>query len=102
MTGEVNLRGKVTEIGGLKEKLLGALRAGITKVLIPQDNEKDLEEIPANVKKALEIVPVKTIDEVLAHALLEAPKPLNPEKSEKIEEISSKTAENQGEDVIHH
>ncbi|MCB9983111.1 MAG: endopeptidase La [Rhodospirillales bacterium] len=102
MTGEVNLRGKVTEIGGLKEKLLGALRGGIKKVLIPQDNEKDLEEIPANVKKELEIVAVSTIDEVLTHALLEVPKPISRDSDKKIEEIPSKSAENKGEDVIRH
>ena len=102
MTGEVNLRGKVTEIGGLKEKLLGALRGGIKKVLIPEDNVKDLEEIPANVKKELEIISVKTIDEVLGHALLEVPKPLEAKKEDKIEEIASKSAENKGEDVIRH
>jgi ATP-dependent Lon protease len=76
MTGEVNLRGYVTAIGGLKEKLLAALRGGITKVLIPKDNEKDLEDIPANVKKGLEIVPVNTIEEVLAHALIRLPEPI--------------------------
>lgn len=106
MTGEVNLRGYVTEIGGLKEKLLAALRGGITKVLIPRDNAKDLEEIPLNVKKGLEIVPVRTIEEVLSHALVTMPEPLNPDenegKSEKIAEISSKTAENQGKDIIRH
>ena len=102
MTGEVNLRGKVTQIGGLKEKLLGALRGGIQKVLIPEDNVKDLEEIPANVKRELEIVSVGTIDEVLAHALLEAPKPLVAESGEKIEQIASESAENKGEDVIRH
>ncbi len=102
MTGEVNLRGKVTEIGGLKEKLLGALRGGIKKVLIPGDNVKDLEEIPANVKKAIEIVPVRTIDEVLGHALLSMPEPKNDGKSEKIEQIPSESAENKGQDVIRH
>ncbi|MCB2099938.1 MAG: endopeptidase La [Rhodobacterales bacterium] len=69
MTGEVTLRGRVLPIGGLKEKLLAALRGGITKVLIPQDNEKDLAEIPDNVKKGLTLVPVSTVDEVLEHAL---------------------------------
>ena len=82
MTGEVNLRGKVTAIGGLKEKLLAALRAGITKALIPEENEKDLPDIPAVVKKAIEIVPVKSIDEVLAHALIEMPKPKNSENGD--------------------
>ncbi len=102
MTGEVNLRGKVTEIGGLKEKLLGAVRGGIKTVLIPADNEKDLEDIPANVKKELRIIPVRTIDEVLAHALLEMPKPIIVDENAKIDEISSKTAENKGDEVIRH
>ena len=102
MTGEVNLRGKVTEIGGLKEKLLGAVRGGTKKVLIPEDNVKDLEEIPANVKRDLEIVPVKTIDEVLSHALEEVPQPIVGEKQADLGEIASKSAENKGEDVIHH
>lgn len=70
MTGEISLRGRVLPIGGLKEKLLAALRSGITKVLIPDDNMKDLAEIPDNVKRGLEIVPVKTVDEVLLHALV--------------------------------
>ena len=102
MTGEINLRGKVTQIGGLKEKMLGAIRGGITKVLIPIDNEKDLAEIPANIKKSLEIVPVRTIEEVLSHALLEVPQPLVGDNSEKNAPIAPKTAENKGKDVIHH
>ncbi|MBO9575174.1 MAG: endopeptidase La [Sphingobium sp.] len=69
MTGEVTLRGRVLPIGGLKEKLLAALRGGIKTVLIPQENEKDLAEIPANIKEGLEIVPVSHVDEVLARAL---------------------------------
>ncbi|HEY1125509.1 MAG TPA: endopeptidase La [Sphingobium sp.] len=69
MTGEVTLRGRVLPIGGLKEKLLAALRGGIKTVLIPQENEKDLAEIPANIKAGLEIVPVSHVDEVLARAL---------------------------------
>ena len=102
MTGEVNLRGKVTQIGGLKEKLLGAMRGGIKKVLIPEDNVKDLEDIPTNVKRELEIVSVKNIDEVLAHALLEVPQPIEMDSDKKIEQIASKSAENKGEDVIRH
>jgi len=70
MTGEVTLRGRVLPIGGLKEKLLAALRGGITKVLVPKENEKDLTEIPDNVKRNLEIVPVTSVEEVLEHALL--------------------------------
>jgi ATP-dependent Lon protease len=70
MTGEVTLRGRVLPIGGLKEKLLAALRGGIAKVLIPAENEKDLVEIPANIKEGLEIVTVSHVDEVLAQALV--------------------------------
>ena len=76
MTGEVTLRGRVLAIGGLKEKLLAALRGGIGKVLIPEENVKDLAEIPANVKDGLEIVPVAHVDEVLAHALCSVPDPI--------------------------
>jgi ATP-dependent Lon protease len=75
MTGEITLRGRVLPIGGLKEKLLAALRGGVKTVLIPKENEKDLAEIPENVKAGLEIVPVATVDEVLARALI---KPLTP------------------------
>jgi ATP-dependent Lon protease len=73
MTGEVTLRGRVLAIGGLKEKLLAALRGGIKTVLIPEENVKDLAEIPANVKEGLEIIAVSHVDEVLARALVEAP-----------------------------
>jgi ATP-dependent Lon protease len=70
MTGEITLRGRVTAIGGLKEKLLAALRSGVKTVLIPQENEKDLADVPDNVKSALEIVPVSTADEALKWALV--------------------------------
>jgi ATP-dependent Lon protease len=73
MTGEVTLRGRVTAIGGLKEKLLAALRSGVKTVLIPSDNEKDLADIPENVKNEMQIIPVSTMDEVLGHALTRAP-----------------------------
>jgi ATP-dependent Lon protease len=73
MTGEVTLRGRVLPIGGLKEKLLAALRGGIKTVLIPQENEKDLADIPENVKSALEIIPVSQVEEVLGHALTRTP-----------------------------
>jgi ATP-dependent Lon protease len=76
MTGEVTLRGRVLPIGGLKEKLLAALRGGLKTVLIPKENEKDLAEIPDNVKKGLEIIPVATVDEVLKHALTRALTPI--------------------------
>jgi ATP-dependent Lon protease len=74
MTGEITLRGRVLPIGGLKEKLLAALRGGIKKVLIPEDNAKDLAEIPNSVKNGLEIVPVGRMEEVLAHALVRQPR----------------------------
>ena len=70
MTGEVTLRGRVLPIGGLKEKLLAALRGGITRVLVPKDNEKDLADIPENIKRSLEIVPVTSVEEVLEYALV--------------------------------
>ncbi|AXC50360.1 endopeptidase La [Paracoccus suum] len=76
MTGEVTLRGNVLAIGGLKEKLLAALRGGITTVLIPQENEKDLADIPANVKEGLKIIPVSNVREVIAEALVRAPEPV--------------------------
>jgi ATP-dependent Lon protease len=69
MTGEITLRGRVLPIGGLKEKLLAALRSGAKTVLIPSENEKDLADVPENVKAALTIIPVSTVDEVLSHAL---------------------------------
>jgi ATP-dependent Lon protease len=77
MTGEVTLRGRVLPIGGLKEKLLAALRGGITTVLIPSENEKDLADIPANIREGLEIVPVAHVDEVLARALVEPVVPID-------------------------
>ena len=80
MTGEITLRGEVTAIGGLKEKLLAALRGGIKTVLIPQENAKDLQEIPDNVKAGLEIIPVKWIDQVLQVALERQPLPLADEE----------------------
>ena len=80
MTGEITLRGEVTAIGGLKEKLLAALRGGIKTVLIPEDNVKDLQDIPENVKNGLEIVPVKWIDQVLDIALEAKPVPLSDEE----------------------
>lgn len=76
MTGEVSLRGNATAIGGLKEKLLAALRGGITTVLIPEENVKDLADIPDNVKEGLEIIPVTHVSEVLKHALVRAPVPI--------------------------
>jgi ATP-dependent Lon protease len=76
MTGEVTLRGNVLAIGGLKEKLLAALRGGIKTVLIPDENAKDLTEIPANVTSGLTIIPVTHVREVLGHALVRRPEPV--------------------------
>jgi ATP-dependent Lon protease len=76
MTGEITLRGEVTAIGGLKEKLLAALRGGIQTVLIPEENVKDLQDIPDNVKEGLKIIPVRWIDKVLELALERQPTPL--------------------------
>ncbi|HCW84228.1 MAG TPA: endopeptidase La [Rhodobacteraceae bacterium] len=76
MTGEVTLRGNALPIGGLKEKLLAALRGGITTVLIPEENEKDLRDIPDNVKEGLEIIPVSHVSDVLRHALIAVPEPV--------------------------
>jgi ATP-dependent Lon protease len=102
MTGEVTLRGRVLPIGGLKEKLLAALRGGIKTVLIPEENVKDLEEIPANVKEGLNLVPVRTVDEVLKYALT---RPLIPlEWSEEMEKdlfFSSRRAETDNVPLIH-
>ena len=77
MTGEITLRGRVLPIGGLKEKLLAALRAGIKTVMIPEENVKDLADIPQNVKQGLEIIPVSRMDEVLKHALVRMPEPIH-------------------------
>jgi len=89
MTGEITLRGEVLGIGGLKEKLLAAHRGGIKTALIPEENVKDLAEIPANVKNSLEIIPVKWIDQVLQHALESLPEPV----SEPAEVIAGKADE---------
>ena len=88
MTGEITLRGEVLPIGGLKEKLLAAHRGGIKTVMIPKDNEKDLTEIPNNIKQKLEIIPVQWIDEVLQVALVEMPEPLD--EADIVDKIQSK------------
>ena len=103
MTGEITLRGEILEIGGLKEKLLAALRGGIRKVLIPETNVKDLVEIPDNVKQGLEIVPVRWIDEVLAEALVRAPEPLaEPDLVKKSAPIEISSAETTAGSVSTH
>jgi ATP-dependent Lon protease len=92
MTGEITLRGEVTAIGGLKEKLLAAHRGGITTVIIPEENVKDLQDIPENVKNKLEIVPVKWIDRVLEVALERVPEALPEDDPVKASEAAAKTA----------
>ncbi|TIL71380.1 MAG: endopeptidase La [Mesorhizobium sp.] len=94
MTGEITLRGRVLPIGGLKEKLLAALRGGIKKVLIPEDNAKDLAEIPDNVKSGMEIVPVARVGEVLRHALVRMPEPI-----EWTEPVNAPAAVDAGDDA---
>jgi ATP-dependent Lon protease len=81
MTGEITLRGRVLPIGGLKEKLLAALRGGLKTVLIPEENRKDLSEIPDNVKSGLKIIPVSRMDEVVLHALVRRPEPIEWDES---------------------
>ncbi len=101
MTGEITLRGRVLPIGGLKEKLLAASRGGIKTVLIPQDNEKDLADIPDNVLKELEVIPVTNIDTVLEHAFVTRPVPI--EWSENEDDDKIKVSENKdSENIVTH
>jgi len=99
MTGEITLRGEVLPIGGLKEKLLAAHRGGIGTVLIPEENEKDLAEIPKNIKDKLAIVPVKWIDEVMEHALAHQPVP-EAKSADAETESKSPSEEQKSEDVV--
>jgi ATP-dependent Lon protease len=94
MTGEITLRGRVLPIGGLKEKLLAALRGGIKTVLIPEENAKDLAEIPDNVKNGMEIIPVARVGEVLRHALVRMPEPI-----EWVEPVSAPAVADSAEDA---
>jgi ATP-dependent Lon protease len=103
MTGEVTLRGNVLPIGGLKEKMLAALRGGIKTVLIPKDNEKDLLEIPENVKQGLDVIPVSNVQEVLKHALVRQPRAI--EWDEAAEEAAAATlnvSDGGGEGAVAH
>ena len=99
MTGEITLRGEVLPIGGLKEKLLAAVRAGVKQVLIPHDNEKDLADMPDTVLKGLDIVPVRWVDEVMETALVAALKPLKKSSRRK---QGKKAAKSAGEQPIRH
>ncbi|WP_170445728.1 endopeptidase La [Ruegeria arenilitoris] len=103
MTGEVSLRGNAMPIGGLKEKLLAALRGGIKTVLIPEENEKDLADIPENVKEGLEIIPVKHVSEVLERALVRKPEPIEwDEAAEEAAAAAAKASENSGPSATAH
>ncbi len=102
MTGEITLRGRVLPIGGLKEKLLAALRGGIKTVLIPQENEKDLTEIPDNIKRGLEIVPVTTVDDVLKRALVRVPEAIEWPETGSVEQISSGGPGNDAGGIVTH
>ena len=102
MTGEITLRGEVLPIGGLKEKLLAAHRGGIKTVLIPEQNVKDLAEIPDNVKNKLEIVPVRWIDKVLEIALERAPVALTDEEAAEVDAAVSKSTESSDSNVVKH
>jgi len=101
MTGEVTLRGRVLPIGGLKEKLLAALRGGIKKVLIPEENVKDLADVPANIKAGLEIVPVSRMEQVLEHALVRMPDPIEWDEKAAAESVS-KVVEDDNPGLIAH
>jgi ATP-dependent Lon protease len=102
MTGEITLRGRVLPIGGLKEKLLAALRSGAKTVLIPQENEKDLADVPANVKDALTIIPVSTVDEVLANALAGPLTPIEWTAADEAAEPPVKVDDADGDAVVTH
>ncbi|ASY62374.1 ATP-dependent protease La Type I [Sinorhizobium sojae CCBAU 05684] len=102
MTGEITLRGRVLPIGGLKEKLLAALRGGIKKVLIPEENAKDLAEIPDNVKNSLEIIPVSRMGEVLEHALIRRPEPIEWDASNEAASIASVDSQDEAGASIAH
>ncbi|MDP6591432.1 MAG: endopeptidase La [Alphaproteobacteria bacterium] len=97
MTGEITLRGRVLPIGGLKEKLLAALRGGLKTVLIPRENEKDLAEIPDNVKKNLTIIPVETVDDVIKHALIRPVVPIEWDEDEEEKESVSSSSGDDGD-----
>jgi ATP-dependent Lon protease len=101
MTGEITLRGRVLPIGGLKEKLLAALRGGIKKVLIPEENVKDLADTPENLKKGLEIVPVSRMEQVLRHALVRMPDPIEWDASMNNEKVPA-VVEDEGPGLVAH
>ena len=99
MTGEITLRGQILKIGGLKEKLLAAKRGGIKNVIIPKDNQPDLQEIPDQIKDSLNIIPVEWVDEIVSLALEKEPLPFKksnkPKKQKTIKSSSEKNQEKQ-------
>jgi ATP-dependent Lon protease len=103
MTGEITLRGRVLPIGGLKEKLLAALRGGIKMVMIPEENAKDLAEVPDSVKNGMEIIPVARMDDVLKHALIRMPEPITwDEEAEEAAAAARAAKERGGESAVAH
>ena len=102
MTGEITLRGRILPIGGLKEKMLAALRGGITTVLIPHDNEKDLAEIPDNVKRGLEVIPVQAVDDVLKHALVNPLVPIEWSEDEITEKVAAEASDEARDGAVAH
>jgi ATP-dependent Lon protease len=102
MTGEVTLRGRVLPIGGLKEKLLAALRGGIKKVLIPEDNAKDLVDLPDSVKNGLEIVPVSRMDQVLEHALVRRPVPIEWDEATAAQTPAVSNSDDESKGIVAH
>ena len=97
MTGEITLRGQILKIGGLKEKLFAAKRGGIKNVIIPKENEPDLQEIPEQILKSLNIIPVEWVDDVISHALVKEPTPINKSSSgakTKTQRVRKSKAEN--------
>ncbi|MEM7490796.1 MAG: S16 family serine protease, partial [Pseudomonadota bacterium] len=102
MTGEVSLRGNAMPIGGLKEKLLAALRGGIKTVLIPEENEKDLAELPDNVKDGLEIIPVTHVSEVLEHALVGTPEPIEWDEAAEEAALAAQAKGSEGHGAVAH
>jgi ATP-dependent Lon protease len=102
MTGEITLRGRVLPIGGLKEKLLAALRGGIKTVLIPTENEKDLADIPDNVKRGLDIIPVATVDDLLTKALAAPLVPIEWKDADAVEQVSTGDGKGDQPGVVTH
>ena len=102
MTGEVTLRGRVLPIGGLKEKLLAALRGGVKKVLIPEENAKDLADLPASVKNGMEIVPVSRMEEVIRHALVRQPQPIEWEEDVSPVKAATPATDDESTGVVAH